>query len=149
MVDPAECVHPAFDHTGGTDDEGDVKYVGAACIECGADASAVYPLTHYLVFNGGDDPTEVPAAGYGEAEREALVTFYPQVWIGPAGDTLAAPADAHDPAHYLVPLSDAMRDGRVVEDDAHESDYLKDHDNAPEWVREWSGPFYVTVSEVR
>jgi len=34
-----------------------------------------------------------------------------------------------------------------LRDDQYNTDPLKDSTNAPEWVREWRGPFYVEVEE--
>ena len=33
----------------------------------------------------------------------------------------------------------------AIQDDTYESDEFREHPNAPEWVREWAGPFYFEV----
>jgi hypothetical protein len=70
------------------------------------------------------------------------VVFSPQEWA--AGYAIAA--QDRDTVTYEVPREDATDDnGDLYEDDTYESDQLSDHENAPEWVQDWSGPFYVTI----
>ena len=64
------------------------------------------------------------------------VRFHPQAWIGdyacevdPQGETVFEVGE--------VPPS--------VKDDDYESDDLRFHPNAPEWVKDWSGPFWVEI----
>lgn len=71
----------------------------------------------------------------------AMAIFHPQAWVrdyaievDPEGDTAFEVGD--------VPES--------VEDNTYESDELRFHPNAPEWVREWHGPFWIEiVREIR
>jgi hypothetical protein len=66
----------------------------------------------------------------------AIAHFHPQAWqndyaidVDPEGDTSwdvgEVPAD--------------------LEDDNYESDQLRFHKNAPQWVQDWSGPFWVEI----
>lgn len=81
---------------------------------------------------------EIPADA-----TEAVVKFYPQVWSNDYAMT-------GDPFTFTVPIDDALTpDGTLVEDCTHESDRLREHENAPEKARKWQGPFYVVISEVR
>lgn len=72
------------------------------------------------------------------------VTFYPQEWIR---DT-AAPAEDHEPVSFTIPEEEAVVDGVLPADDSAESDILHEHEDAPDWVQEWDGPFYVTTKFV-
>lgn len=75
---------------------------------------------------------------------EAVVKFYPQVWDENDYALTGAPFT------FTVPYEDALNDdGELVEDSSHESDLLRNHENAPEVVQKWQGPFYVVVNEVR
>lgn len=79
-----------------------------------------------------------------EEPTEAVVRFFPQVWDGSDRALTGAPVS------FTVPYEDALNgDGELVEDHSHESDQLRHHENAPELAREWAGPFYVVVDEVR
>jgi hypothetical protein len=72
--------------------------------------------------------------------------FHPQAWIG----DYAIDATPEGPTEFDVTATIlAMGHGAamLIRDDTYESDNLRHADTAPEWVREWSGPFYVEVSE--
>lgn len=59
---PEECDHAAFHATGQTERDDDTLYVSGVCPGCGASGSAVYTISHYLVFEHDDaDPVEVDA----------------------------------------------------------------------------------------
>jgi len=64
------------------------------------------------------------------------VIFIPQAWIGDN----AIEVDPEGPNTWLVESSKLQN----IDPDQHESDNLRYHNNAPDWVREWSGPFYIT-----
>jgi hypothetical protein len=73
---------------------------------------------------------------------KAKVTFYPQAWQ----NDYAVPVDPEGKTEFEVPLEDAIdEDGDILPDDSYESDAFKDHENAPEWIKEWNGPFYITI----
>ena len=67
----------------------------------------------------------------------AKVTFHPQAW----SNEYAIDVDPEGPTEFEVP--DAEVAG--LEDDTYESDELRDHDNAPRWMADWSGPFYISI----
>lgn len=74
-----------------------------------------------------------------------LVKFYPQAWA----DDYAVSADPIGRTEWEMPLSEAVTDdGTLPKDDSAESDALKNTEYAPAWVREWTGPFYITTSRV-
>lgn len=75
----------------------------------------------------------------------AKVRFHPQAWQ----DDYAVPVDPEGETEYEVPIKDATdEEGKIYPDDDPRSDGLKDHENAPDWVKEWQGPFYITIEEV-
>lgn len=64
------------------------------------------------------------------------VRFHPQAWfndwaieVDPQGETEWEEGDVADD----------------VQDDTYESDELRLHNNAPQWVRDWAGPFYIEI----
>lgn len=74
-------------------------------------------------------------------------TFYPQAWV----NDYAVPVDPHgttswDVTDLLLSMLPDQREKAMVADQ-YESDDLRYADNAPAWVKDWSGPFYVVVEE--
>jgi hypothetical protein len=74
-------------------------------------------------------------------------TFHPQAWF----NDWAVDADPEGPitwdvTDYLMQLSPEKRDA-ALEPDTYDSDYLRLTPNAPQWVKEWQGPFYVSVKQ--
>jgi len=55
----------------------------------------------------------------------------------------AYPVDPEGPTTFEVDESELAG----LEPDTNESDDLRFHANAPEWIREWSGPFYIDWEE--
>jgi hypothetical protein len=75
-----------------------------------------------------------------------IAIFHPQAWINdyayavdPEGDT------RFDVTDTVIELGKEL--ALEIEDDRQESDNLRFSPNAPEWIRNWSGPFYVEVAE--
>lgn len=80
-----------------------------------------------------------------------IARFVPQAWINdyavdvdPEGDTEwdATAEFGQMPADYRADLLEELRSEDEVIDNY---DWLKSDPNAPEWVREWSGPFSIWV----
>lgn len=67
------------------------------------------------------------------------VRFVPQVWV----NDYAYNVDPEGEDTWEVPIQDIVD----IEPDDYESDDLRHADNAPQWVKDWSGPFYVTWNE--
>lgn len=64
------------------------------------------------------------------------VRFHPQAWINDY-------AVAVDPEGETVfEVGDLPAD---MKDDSYESDELHTHENAPQWVKDWHGPFYIEI----
>ena len=64
------------------------------------------------------------------------VQFHPQAWI----NDYAVAVDPEGPTEWEV--------GAVpekMESDTYDSDHLRFHENAPDWAKDWSGPFYVEL----
>ena len=62
--------------------------------------------------------------------------FHPQAWI----NDYAVTGDPEGPAEFFVEFG-----GELPDDDSYESDEFRELDGAPEWVRNWSGPFYIEI----
>lgn len=66
----------------------------------------------------------------------AKAIFHPQAWI----NDYAVEVDAEGETEWEC--GDVPADMR---DDDYDSDDLRFHENAPQWVKDWSGPFYVEI----
>ncbi len=67
------------------------------------------------------------------------LTFVPQAWV----NDYAVEVDAQGPLTWQVPFTDL----KGIKPDSNPSDELHRDKAAPKWVRDWSGPFYVTWDE--
>ena len=67
--------------------------------------------------------------------KMVTVTFHPQAWV----NHFAVPVDPEGPTKWQV-SKDNLRD---FEPDSEESDELKNHSAAPQWVKDWTGPFFI------
>lgn len=66
----------------------------------------------------------------------AKAIFTPQAWV----NDYAIAVDPEGPTEWDVgDVPDDMQDG------SYESDELRLHPNAPQWARDWSGPFYIEI----
>lgn len=97
------------------------------------------------------DPPSVPrwAALSISASSSAPVIrarFQPQAWV--LGVSMEV--DPEGETEFAVPLSSGLflpdPQGDFPEDDGYGTDDLRTHEAAPAWVREWTGPFYVEVT---
>jgi hypothetical protein len=67
----------------------------------------------------------------------AKVTFHPQAWI----NDYATDVDPEGPTEFEVADEEVVG----LKDDSFESDVLREHANAPKWIRDWTGPSYITI----
>lgn len=92
---------------------------------------------------GGESSDESDGSDGSGAAVQAVVEVQPQEWVD------GRAVSARDSVKFRVPIADATDDdGVLLVDDTYGSDELAEHPNAPEWVQEWEGPFYVTVGEI-
>ncbi|GAB7012327.1 hypothetical protein [Halolamina salina] len=87
-------------------------------------------------------------------DAEVSVTFYPQEWVDSPGEAhdwdkkRLVPAPDSDPVSFTVPREDATDDtGAVFADESYEANLLQSHPSAPDWVRNWDGPYYVRTDD--
>lgn len=81
-------------------------------------------------------------AGHKVRAIVAKVTFHPQAWQ----NDYAIPVDPEGPTTWEVQLADTLDEyGDPLKDNDHRSDELRNHENAPQWVKDWPGPFYITI----
>lgn len=81
-------------------------------------------------------------------QQRFIATFTPQAWM----NDHAIQVDPQGPRHWdvteqVMATPEAER-SQLLEADTDVSDSLRYLDNAPAWVRDWSGPFYVSVEEM-
>jgi DNA-binding HxlR family transcriptional regulator len=70
------------------------------------------------------------------------VRFIAQAWV----KNNAIAVDAAGPTTFEVPAAAAQdAGGNWLPDHDHSSDVLREHDNAPEWIRNWSGPYDLEI----
>lgn len=79
---------------------------------------------------------------------DITLTFYPQAWVNdcamdvdPEGPTSWTPS-----AEHLERM--ARLGSRAFEASTYESDEWRHDPAAPEWVREWRGPFWIDFQTV-
>lgn len=95
---------------------------------------------------GHIEPGDVELLQWANVPEFMTVRFHPQAWQ----NDYAVPVDPEGPTEW-EPSSIYVRDllaryGRVaLEASTYESDELRHDPAAPEWVRNWSGPFYCEV----
>jgi hypothetical protein len=89
---------------------------------------------------GTDDIDLVPEL---QEATEAVVTFHPQIWKDDHAVT------GSDTETYTLPIEDVAMDDGTLPDDSVATEPLARHADAPERARNWQGPFFVTVDEVR
>lgn len=83
---------------------------------------------------------------------EIAVTFHPQEWTDSSGEAhdwdrkQLIPAEEREPVTYVVPQEDGTdEEGTVFPNKSYEANQLQTHPVAPDWVREWDGPYYITI----
>jgi hypothetical protein len=74
---------------------------------------------------------------------EAVVTFHPQIWKDDYAVT------GTNTETYTLPIKDVVMSDGTLPDDSVAPEPLARHADAPERARNWQGPFFVTVDEVR
>jgi hypothetical protein len=78
--------------------------------------------------------------------RRVIARFHPQAWI----NDVAVPVDPEGPTEFDVTdhiLTIGRRRALRLVDDAWDTDEMRALPCAPQWIREWSGPFYITVKD--
>lgn len=80
----------------------------------------------------------------------AEVTFYPEEWVpGMDGDDHAR-ITGDKITRFEIPLEDALDDdGDLITDLTDKAARLADHEDAPDWIQTWTGPYEVGVAVVR
>jgi hypothetical protein len=76
-----------------------------------------------------------------------IATFHPQAWV----NDYATPVDPKgettwDVTAELLAMPEADR-AKALIPDQYESDDLRYATSAPAWVKDWTGPFYISVEE--
>ena len=66
------------------------------------------------------------------------IRFHPQAWV----NNYAIEVDPAGETDFEVPDSDVPPS---MKDNTHESDQLRSHPNAPAWVKDWYGPFWIEI----
>ena len=75
-----------------------------------------------------------------------IAKFHPQAWV----NDNAIEVDPEGPTEWDVTdriVAMSREKAIALEDDQNDTDYLAWDDNAPKWIQDWQGPFYVEVAE--
>jgi hypothetical protein len=86
---------------------------------------------------------------------EIAVTFTPQEWaeepshLDAGANRQLVPAEDRDPVTFVVSWEGGTdEEGAVLPDKSYEANQLQTHPSAPEWVRDWEGPYYVRTEPI-
>lgn len=72
--------------------------------------------------------------------------FQPQAWVRDNAIDVDAEGDVEwDVTHVVATME--REDALQLQDDRDNTDSLREDPNAPEWIRNWSGPFWVEVED--
>lgn len=115
----------ASDDTGNTG----IEHVSVTLNADGGYPSFTYPA---------EDLIETPAD-----QRRIIARFLPQAWQDDLAPPAAKPAEFDVTEHILALTPDQAL---AIDDDQYESDDLRLLPTAPQWVKDWSGPFCIEVS---
>ena len=70
------------------------------------------------------------------------IHFTPQAWVSDN----AVEVNPEGPLSFQIPVSDAQDEhGEWLPNRSFESDRLREHPLAPEWIRDWHGPFEIVI----
>ncbi|MBM3105517.1 hypothetical protein IIE18_10235 [Pseudomonas sp. V1] len=95
---------------------------------------------------GAGEPVELEQAEPQEQTgRRLLVTFHPQAWVNDNAISVDPGPTEIDVTEVVLSMD---RDyALTMEDNSYESDGLMHALSAPDWVRNWTGPFYIECQE--
>lgn len=75
-----------------------------------------------------------------------IAKFQPQVWIDDSVMNVEPQGvDEWDVTDHILSLG--KQNALSLMGDDYDTDELRDLPNAPEWIQQWSGPFYVMVMD--
>ena len=80
------------------------------------------------------DPSTLTSAEF--ENLEIIATFTPQAWI----DDYSVDVDPEGDTEWQITLND------LVHTDLEFFEILAQHENAPEWVRDWCGPYLISLN---
>jgi hypothetical protein len=73
-----------------------------------------------------------------DAKSEVKVSFAPQAWV----NDYAIEVDAEGPREWYVTVATA---DDIANDPDGDLDFVREDERAPEWIKDWSGPFDIHV----
>ena len=80
------------------------------------------------------------------SQQTVIAKFQPQAWV----NDYAIAVDPEGPTEFDV-TAEVIAMGReasmLIEDAQYSSDDLRDASAAPQWIKEWAGPFSIEVQE--
>lgn len=123
------------------------------CLECGAIVDEAKdgkcpqcgePIKDFDELQ--NDLADGDGAGGKPVAKTITARFFPQAWqndyaidVDPEGETL------FDVTAEILALGEEK--ALALKDNREQTDSLQNAMNAPEWIKEWKGPFYIEVSE--
>lgn len=123
------------------------------CVPCTADGAirsvemeTFLPAILAQYVDDASDWREAVGILLGAKHQEVLATFGPQVWVDDDAHEVDPQGDTEFDVAFEVLLMGSAR-ARDLRDYRDESDDLRMAAFAPDWIRNWNGPFYVTVED--
>lgn len=116
-----------------------------------SESGEVYERNQNGSYSNISDPDKQTYSALDEIDfmweaMEVTARFHPQAWV----NDYAIDADPDGPVEFdVTPEVMAMGEdmARAVSNDTGDSDNLRDAMNAPAWIKEWSGPFWIEVED--
>lgn len=103
-----------------------------------------------------EQPVDAPEIDDSRTDAEQLAAedithvtlkFRPERWVTRGRDEYAV--QAGDYIDFTVPVSDVLdENGEFFTERSYEMDWLQTHDNAPDTVQNWTGPFELYYHEL-
>ena len=106
-------------------------------------------MTRDTTSENSEEASDENKPEYSEISEEydtVRIVFTPQEWVTFYGDERAV--ETGDRVRFRVPVCDITdSNDELFQEPSYELDSLKHHENAPEVVKEWEGPFEISIGE--
>lgn len=145
MTTPTMYSIQRISHDAGWTDHTTLTLIARWAEEAGIEASL---LAYLNGIDRSERSVEGPHPGIDPepGSKRIIARFTPQAWINdyavdvdPEGET------EWDVTAYILTMD--REEVLSISDNEYSSDHLKADPNAPRWIRDWHGPFYITVED--
>ena len=127
-----------FDAALATGYQDKLKEVDLKLSKFSVSASNELPRSDSAAKDNGDAPD------LSQTHTRIIAKFHPQAWVNDS----AISVDPEGEVTFDV-TQEILKIGLIaaleMDDDDYETDELRESENAPEWIKDWGGPFYIEV----